>query len=126
MVLRAQSDGQFKVIGECYLHGLCDGTALVGQLAKPWIVQALAGRHGIFNDYCFLNTETREVTRKDPRLGPLPEGWERHEVERTSDDPGYFECFKHKTSGEVMNSDPRLKPEALKVQGVDLREYVLV
>lgn len=126
MVLRPQADGCFKVVGECYIHGLCDATAFLRQLATPWIVQLLPGRSGMFNEYCFKNTETGQATNEDPRLGPLPGGWERLDAERSSDDPEFCEKFRNTVSGEVLNSDPRLEPEALKARGVGLTEFVLI
>lgn len=124
-VLRSQPGGYFKIVGECYMHGVCDATAFLGPLPKPWIVQIPAGRSGLFDEYCFKNTETGQVTREDPRMGPLPTRWERLEVGRTSDDPEFCERFRNTVTGEVLNSDPRLHPEVLKAR-VGLTEYILV
>ncbi|KAF4452329.1 heterokaryon incompatibility [Fusarium albosuccineum] len=126
MLLRSQPGGYFKIVGECYMHGVCDGTALLGPLPKPWIVQIPAGRSGLFDEYCFKNTETDQVTREDPRMGPLPAEWERLEVGRSSsDDPEFCERFRNVVSGEVQNSDPRLDLEILQTR-VGPAEYILV
>lgn len=126
LVLRPQPGGFFKLVGECYVHGMCDGSALLGHLPKPWVVMVQHGSHGIHSDYRFKNTETGELSTEDPRAGPLPKGWEKlDDVERTSDDPELFKRFRNTVTGKVMNSDPRLEPEALRARGVDLKEYIL-
>ena len=80
----------------------------------------------MFNEYCFKKEDTDETTKEDPRIGPLSDGWERLDDERTSDDPEFCERFRNMVSGQVRTSDPRLEPEALRAHGVSLREYVLV
>ncbi|KAH6984253.1 heterokaryon incompatibility protein-domain-containing protein [Ilyonectria sp. MPI-CAGE-AT-0026] len=126
IALRPQGGGSYKVMGECYIHGLGDGAALLGPLPKPWIVQVFDDIHGLANNFCFFNKDTGEKTQEDPRLQPLSEEWVRIHIERTFDDPVFFDSFKHKVTGEVIKSDPRLRPEALKTRGVDLREFSLV
>lgn len=126
IVLRPQGGGSYKVMGECYIHGLGDGIALLGPLPNPWIVQVFDHIHGLANNFCFFNKDTGEKTNEDPRLQPLSEEWVRIQIERTFDDPVFFDSFKHKVTGKVIKSDPRLRPVALRTRGVDLREFSLV
>ncbi|KAJ3541888.1 hypothetical protein NM208_g4387 [Fusarium decemcellulare] len=126
VVLRPQSDGNFQMLGQCYMHGLADGGAILGHLPKPWMTQIHMDRQSLINDWCYVNTETGERTKDDPRLSPLPDEWERIKVERTWDDPAEFEAFRHRDTHEVIKSDPRLSPEALKALGVELTEFTLV
>ena len=77
--------------------------------------------------YLFYNPTTDELTREDPRLEPHPD-WER--VEQTmpleQDDPEVCDFFRNKRTGEVMDSDPRISPEALEARGVKLRTFAIV
>jgi hypothetical protein len=52
----------------------------------------------------FLNTKTRDRSRKDPRLeeGELGE-WERTEKLVDGDDPTDHELFRHKKTAELIN-----------------------
>jgi hypothetical protein len=80
--------------------------------------------------YHFFNAETGEHTTEDPRLEPHPE-WERIDLEDlgrdlTGDDPEFCDFFRNKSTGELINYDPRLLPEALKARGVQLRNFTLV
>lgn len=75
----------------------------------------------------FLDLETGEETIEDPRLESLEgSNWERVDHEPTLDDPEVFDYFRNKETGEVINSDPRLLPEALKARGVYLTTFCLV
>ncbi|KAK4206696.1 heterokaryon incompatibility protein-domain-containing protein [Rhypophila decipiens] len=129
MVLRLQAQtNTYTVVGQAYCHGLHDGTALLGPLPHPWNVQVFrdcAGRETIFR---FHNPETGEVSDEDPRLDPLPEGWERITRDRTENDPEVFQCFRNKStdSEETITYDPRMSPEALRARGVDIRTFSLV
>jgi hypothetical protein len=78
----------------------------------------------------FVNDDTGEVTREDPRLEPHP-AWKRvglDEIGRepTGDDPEVWDYFRNKNTGELMNHDPRLLPEALEARGVPLTQFALL
>jgi hypothetical protein len=69
------------------------------------------------------------MTAEDPRLGPL-EGWQR--ISRwdlgrdlNGDDPFVCDFFKNDDDGRIVDSDPRLEPEALKELGVPLETFAL-
>lgn len=74
----------------------------------------------------FFNKDTLEEVQQDPRLDQLPVGWEAIREERTKDDPQLFSWFRNKVTGETMNSDPRMLPEALRDRGVNLELFKLV
>ncbi|KAK4446413.1 HET-domain-containing protein [Podospora aff. communis PSN243] len=124
VLLRETSPGgHFQVIGTCYVYGLEDAIGLLGPLPEPWVGH-LENRPGTRRRLVFHNKETGEYSHDDPRLGDLG-GWERLGVVTEADDPEVFEYFQHKESREVMNSDPRMLPEALKARGVELTTFVL-
>jgi len=66
------------------------------------------------------------ITAEDPRLGPLPDDWEKVEKERTLCDSEFVGWFENKVTGEVVNYDPRLAPESLKQRGVQLETLRLI
>lgn len=118
MILRPLSQG-FKLVGPCLVHGMIDGEGILGDIPKQWKVQFYRDNMGYAKMH-FQNTETGELTLEDPRLDPLPRGWQRQDRDRTSDDPRWFACFENTDTGELMNSDPRMLPEALESRGVSL------
>lgn len=125
MLLRLGPSGRYQVVGECYIHGLMDSESLLGPLPDPWKVLVDFDSNGIY-DGRYLNPSTGVVTKGDPRLDSLPVEWERVYADRSPDDPLLLALFKNKVTGEVMNSDPRLLPEALKQRGVDLKTFQLI
>lgn len=123
MIVRAAEDGCFTVVGPAYVHGLMDSEALLGPIPHPWRVQQIQ-HEGRFS-LRFLNTETNNLSVEDPRLPALKSEWQRIYRYYTADDPLYFAEFRNVITGQVMNSDPRLLPEALESRGVDLRTFTL-
>ena len=125
IVLRQVALRGYRVIGICYIHGLQDGEGILGPLPEQWKVQFVTETNGVFVPR-FVNTLTEEETVQDPRLGPLPEPWECLPAVRTPDDPLIFARYRNKKTGEVMNSDPRMLPDALRARGVPLETFRLV
>ncbi|KAK1573798.1 heterokaryon incompatibility protein [Colletotrichum navitas] len=119
-----EKSNTFSVIGECFVYGLEDAVSLLGPLPKPWIGIAAWGI-GDRRFLNFVNTETKERTAEDPRLLPLDE-WERFNKSPTPDDPTLFDFFRHKSTGKVVNYDPRLEPQALEANGVPLTWFFLI
>jgi hypothetical protein len=119
-----RSPGHFSVVGECFVYGLHDAIPLLGPLPQPWRGIA-AWVHGDRRVIRFLNTKTKEKTMEDPRLEPSPE-WERIERELDRDDPTLYDFFRHKETGEIINYDPRLEPDKLEAEGVELTWFSLV
>ncbi|KAI1269257.1 HET-domain-containing protein [Xylariaceae sp. FL1019] len=128
MILRPFPHGKsYQVVGACYVHGMMYGEALLGNLQHPWVVQVTAEEDGQWRCY-FKNMETDLLTLEDPRLAdtPVSDEWEQIEFAWTTADPVYTKKFRHKISGEEINSDPRLSPKALKERGIRLETITLV
>jgi hypothetical protein len=114
----------YNYMGPLYVDGLMEGQAFLGPIPSPWklIINSVDPRPS----FSFLNHQTDEITLQDPRLNTLPQEW--HEIEE-GDDPCLAintQHYKHKTTGKVFNSDPRLLPEALETRGVRLETITLV
>ncbi|KAL9072263.1 MAG: hypothetical protein Q9157_005173 [Trypethelium eluteriae] len=132
VLLRKQPGQRYKVIGECFVHGLNDASALLGPLPKPWNVTINCGFGGHLLQWAggrktlrFFNSKTGAYTYEEPRLPPLGV-WDRIDHTPGPNVPEIYEYFRHKKTGEVMDSDPRLLPEALKSRGVQLETFSLV
>jgi hypothetical protein len=126
VLLREQGPGRFVFVGECYVFGLHDAISILGPLPTPWEVQMFKG-FGNRYEYRFYNRDTKERVRDDPRMEGISLGdWERFEHEPEPDDPPVFDYFRHKTTGDVMNSDPRMLPDALETRGVQLQWFTLI
>jgi len=125
MLLRKTSEGVYNVVGECYIHGIMDGESLLGPLPSAWGICPARNSNGIYVPK-YWNFEIDAMTSEDPRLGELPPEWESIKQQRTPDDPLLFAPHRHKLTGEIINSDPRMLPEALRARGVDLQILRLV
>ncbi|KAK1242546.1 hypothetical protein MKX08_005358 [Trichoderma sp. CBMAI-0020] len=131
VVLRQTRDGNFRLVGSSFVYGLNDGQTLLGSLNHPWRVQIFDHPDQDFRiEHRYYNQETRELAVSDPRLEDHPD-WERVSLEDLGrpligDDPIILEFFKNKMTGEIINSDPRLLPEALEARGVDLQWFTIV
>ncbi|KAL8928745.1 MAG: hypothetical protein Q9208_001523 [Pyrenodesmia sp. 3 TL-2023] len=126
MVLRPTNDGYYTVVGECYVHGLMEGEALLGPLPAHCkrIVRYDEGTNGHYD--VFVDREQGEYNVEDPRLGPLPEGWYREE----HPEQHLYTWFRHQTREDkdfTSNScDPRMLPESLRERGIKLQEFALI
>ncbi|CZR58567.1 uncharacterized protein PAC_08459 [Phialocephala subalpina] len=122
-VLRKNSDGTFKIVGHSYLHGVMNGEALLGPLPKPWAPKREFNPTNQLWEQRFFDTEKREAVdaKNDPRLEPVPDQWECLE----NDAPFLLQKWKNKETGEIINSDPRLLPQALIERGVKLQTFAL-
>ena len=123
LVLRKNEFGNHTVVGECYIDGIMDGAGLLGQLPSNW--QRVDRHDPNSKGYCnaFINRDTGIVELEDPRLGPLPPGWQiaNHKYKL------FYNNYTNEAAG-IFNSrfDPRMSSEALKARGIDLQEYRLV
>ncbi|KAI9780886.1 MAG: hypothetical protein M1839_006513 [Geoglossum umbratile] len=115
----------FRVVGECYVHGLDDGVALLGPLPPDWRVQLGKIPSGYAAAHTYKNLRTGEAKEDDPRLPPLPEEWEKVNRAREPDDPALFQCFTNERTGEEINSDPRLMADELRRQDLNLQTFSL-
>ncbi|ENH69208.1 Heterokaryon incompatibility protein 6, OR allele [Fusarium oxysporum f. sp. cubense race 1] len=125
VILRPWTGGCFQVVGSCYLHGFTSAEAFLGPLPAPWVMQYKPDSCGVQTPY-FFNKDTKEAVQQDPRLGELPVMWKAIQKDRTKDDPQFLSLFRNSLTGELMNSDPRMLPEALRDRGVRLQSFKLV
>jgi hypothetical protein len=124
LVLRPQKTG-LQLIGECFIDGLTDTTSFLGPLPHPWKVVGGWGRNERYR-FHYLNVETSESTLEDPRLTPFGSDWERIDYEPDGNDPEFHDFFRHKITGKIMNSNPRLLPEMLLEKGVTLTRFCII
>jgi hypothetical protein len=123
MILRPQKNGAYIVIGKCYVQGLMNGEALLGDLSRSWTVQEHhKDSQTVFKYY---NRDTECLTSEDPRLPSLDESWRKVCRQRTADDPLHVTYFEHIPTGQIINSDPRLLPDVLRSRGVNLETFAL-
>lgn len=115
----------FQVVGSCYLHGFSSAEAFLGPLPASFIIQYKPDSCGVETPH-FFKKDTGEEAQQDPRLGELSPEWEAVQADRTKDDPHFFMWFRNNITGETMNSDPGMLPEALRDRGVDLQTFRLV
>ena len=122
LVLRPCGDGSYKVVGECYIDGLMQRTAVLGPLPSKW--QRFSRYFDEYSrDYdAFLNHQTGEFQIEDPRFGPLPAGWYISDHERKN----AYNVYANDKTGKRSWRDPRMSPEALTARGVEMREFQLV
>lgn len=130
IVLRPSPSGNFQLVGDSYVHGLCDTEALLGSLPKLWSVELYSD--GNANRWpVFVNNETNFYTGHDPRLGALPDRWEGIPLTSMMDkmpplSEPIFQTFTCTRTGEISDFDPRLSREALEKRGVMLQMFKLI
>jgi predicted secreted protein len=115
----------YEVVGVVIVHGVMHAELLLGELQPQYRACVQTDSFG-FTMPSYRDMTTGETNFEDPRLGPIPDGWEQLPTERTSDDPVIFARFRNSASGEVFNADPRLFPKALEARGVKLETFDLV
>lgn len=121
MVLRPRDSGRYEVVGPCFVHGLMLGEALKPPLEPPW-KDVLPVARGWALSY-FINVQTGQLLKSDPRLGSLPTGWE----EVTTLDPVLPPfVFENKENEHVSMNDPRMSAEAIEQRGIALETFELM
>jgi hypothetical protein len=124
LILRAQSDGDFTLVGQAYCDGFMKGEALLGPFPDNW---DLIWNHdedtGHLNPM-YINSSTGIFQPEDPRLGELPTGWRR----QAHSEEDKWTKFVHDESGEVLEGgwDPRLSVEALMERGLKLEYFNII
>ena len=120
IVLREEEDGNYLVLGECYVHGLMNGEALLGPLPDGW--QQVFRYDGNTQRYADVFCDRRHGTYQyeDPRLGDLPESWS------TMVHPLQYLLFINEKQNLKSLFDPRLRSEHLRERGVELQQFHLV
>lgn len=125
MLLRPTTSGDFLIVGPCFVHGLMDAESILGAIPDPWQMKMRKDDGRVYKPY-FYNISTGKILFEDPRLPPLSSEWEIIERKRTHEDPSFFKDFRNIISGETLNSDPRMLPDALEERGVKLETFRLV
>lgn len=125
IALRPTSSGSFKVVGECYVHGFEDAKAILGPLPSHIRSIIKGDAHGSPTQR-FVDVQSGAETLEDPRLDPLLPNWVRAPYERVPGDPAIFEKFRNLETGEMIDYDPRLSPDALEAWGVELEKFRLI
>ena len=128
MLLRGRKDNAYEVIGECFIHGLMDGEGLLGPLPEDWQIKSDFTPTGHL-ELRYVNKSLNTFSTEDPRitaLGDVPKEWEKIEAEWIQDDPANCRKYRNRSTGKVINSDPRLLPDALRARGVQLETFRLV
>lgn len=128
MLLRPLHEGQsFAVVGASYVQGLEDASGLLGPLPPDWSVQIHPRDASAMQQQMYANAKTGEQTSQDPRLGAMPPAWrpldatDREALNLDADGNAY----RNEATGEVLEDDPRLLPDALRARGVALETFVL-
>jgi hypothetical protein len=80
---------EFYHVGSCYVTGIMEEKAILGQLSDEWTRLSIAGDLTL----AYAHDDGRRISQ-DPRLGPLPEGWKIHYYEgREMDKKGKMSGF---------------------------------
>jgi len=74
-IFRPTLDGHYEMAGPCNLHGFMDYEAFLGPLPESWYILEGAGIQRTSWEVCYVNADTGEKTKKDPRLPGEPPGW---------------------------------------------------
>ena len=124
IVLRQLPDGKYKVISIAYVHGLDQAEGLLGPIPEPWRAVHRWLADGSCNIQLFEDTTTGFLTDDDPRLRGLTKDWSKS---RSWDpDDKQWPMFRNVRTGEETKYDPRLSPEELKKNGIEIQEFRLV
>lgn len=116
MVLQPTDTSEYLVVGECYIHGMMSGELFLGPLPKNWQrVNRYAEEEG--HDYNAFIDRTKGVWQaRDPRLGPLPEGW----IEVEHPDQHIYALFRDVVEKYTTDFDSRMLPLSLCERGFSL------
>ena len=112
MLLRPASNFQYQVIGECYIHGLMQGEALLGPL--PGYYQVVEIWEERYSGFChgFLDHQTGKAQYRDPRF----------EAPLENDDGDQYRAWKHPDG----SCSRRLTAKMLEKRGVSLQTFDLI
>ena len=120
MIIRADSHGRYKIIGESYVCGLGSNEAFLGSL--PSAFKEVFHYNGWSRQWhrVFLHTESGKIHINDPRLDTeLPLGWRSKTDERGE----FWQEFSHESARDTWTvHDPRLTKSELLKRGVPLED----
>jgi len=112
MVLRPDESGSYIVVGECFVHGLSKGEALLGPLPKNVRVVSVLDK-SLGSVQAFVGETTNDVSFLDPRIEALDLSSEELEE--------YKQCLS-RYGGSRLD----LSPERLRSMGVSIGYFDLV
>jgi hypothetical protein len=74
MMLRPSSNGRYQVVGECFIHDLMDGEALLGPRPEQYQQQRMMilSENAQWYYDVYQDNQTGQIQHEDPRLGSLP------------------------------------------------------
>jgi hypothetical protein len=115
---------QNRVVGEAFCHGIMDGEALLRPLPEHWRIVIRHDRPSNIDCTAFWNSESRQLSPKDPRLGNLSECWRR--LSHASEE--FQTLFVWDNNGKCLETweDPRIATHELRLKGVQLKTFKLV
>lgn len=122
LVLRSDGRGNRKIVGQCYVHGIMEGEALLGPLPNGWRKANEYSRQYGGNWPVIVHNETGQLMTEDPRLGNLPPGWTR---ETWDDDPYVRYVREDGVKPTFPDKDPRMTYEALEARGVKFDDILI-
>jgi hypothetical protein len=126
-VLRATENGQYKVVGGCYVCGLMGSEALLGSLPEH-VKFVWRFDEGLGYWPAYIDRGTGEALVVDPKLGPLPAGRRRksHNAGRAyslfAKDGDSIDTDRE-SDAEGTRYDPRLTAEALAERNLKLTAF---
>jgi hypothetical protein len=125
VLLREQPSSSHLFVGCVHIHGLMDGEALLGPLPQGCrVILFQEGNNDHIQEFVDSKTQTRST--RDPRLGPLPAEWKPIITKDRLWPSKRVEAFQNRDTGQILYSDPRLLPDALRARGVPLQTFTLV
>lgn len=111
-----------------YIHGFWEGESLLGRMPAPLTLRFVKDRTGIVVSR-FFNSAMGAETHEVPSLQslPLPQGWQQLvDVERKLSDLLTVTWFGNESTGEKMNSDPRMRGAKLRERAVKVESFALL
>jgi hypothetical protein len=124
-IFRRQSKDQHLFVGCSYIHGIMAGEVLLGPLPAGWKAISLGDGQSDFQQR-FIDPARSTHMAEDPRMGPLPPDWS-HVIGPDRAWPSKsVKVFRNSATGEILHSDPRMLPDALRATGVPQEKFALV
>ncbi|ELQ38792.1 hypothetical protein OOU_Y34scaffold00528g84 [Pyricularia oryzae Y34] len=121
MVLRQQEDDRYIVVGEAYVDAMNDACSFLGPLPDNCMVAVHQ------KQLLFVNFDEPGDHREDPRLGPLPDAWERCQPGAVYSTMPWLDIgFMNPETQEARVWDPRMDAPALVAKGVELHDFPLI
>jgi hypothetical protein len=139
-IILSSIEGQpnhYRLKGECYVHGLMNSEALLRALPAvaeedPWSYRW----EMIGGDYQIIFKNSELATQNDPRLGPLPEDWNKkywsderrryYDEEFGTDGTMRRLYFHNRSTNKFSKVDPRMTSKALKRRGVTFEDIIII